>query len=133
VSEKVEAGLSAVKIHPDGIIMATGGDDNIVNVWDIRTGKAPKARFEGHSGAITSVAFNENGFFMASASQDRSISLWDLRTQKKLQSIALDEVAASVSYDFSGKYLAAAVGAEVRFVIVLLASLTHNLHVLTIT
>jgi pre-mRNA-processing factor 19 len=117
VSEKVEAGLTAVRFHPDGIIMATGGDDNVVNVWDTRTGKAPKAQLQGHTGGITSVAFSENGYFMASAGQDRTIFLWDLRAPKKLQSIALEEVPASLTYDYSGKYLAAAVGTEVRYVL----------------
>lgn len=38
--------------HPDGLILATGSEDNLIRVWDLKSLKNV-ATFRGHKGAIT--------------------------------------------------------------------------------
>jgi len=113
IGPDVDLGLTTVQFHPDGAILATGGVDFQVRAWEIRSNKQ-MAVFEGHKGKITSVCFNENGYYFATAAEDKVIKLWDLRYLKLLASVTLEDVCNALAYDQSGRYLAAAVGSEIR-------------------
>lgn len=54
------AGVTSVRFHPDGRIMATGGDDGIVRLWDSTNSELVKG-IEGHKSKITDIAFSNNG------------------------------------------------------------------------
>lgn len=43
--------------HPDGLILATGTEDNLIRVWDLKSLKNV-ATFRGHKGAITDLKVN---------------------------------------------------------------------------
>jgi len=103
-SEEPEA-IQCVQFHPDGLILGTGTVANRIRIWDIKT-MANVASFEGHKGKVSGVSFSENGFYMASASDDRTVKLWDLRKLQVIQTVNLDGNAGSLSFDYSGKYLA---------------------------
>ena len=64
------------------------------------------AKFDGHTGAVSSLSFSENGYYMASAATD-GIRLWDLRKLKNFETLESGPVAA-VAFDHSGLFLAAA-------------------------
>lgn len=105
--------LTSIMIHPDGLILATGSDNNEIQIWDIRSQKKV-ANFEGHTDAITDLCFSENGFFLSSASKDSNLKLWDLRGPKNIKTVKTDAFAKKLHYDYSGKYLAVATGSEIR-------------------
>jgi len=60
------------------------------------------------------VRFSENGFYLVTGGADNFIKLWDLRGPKNVTSIKLDAAPAALAYDYSGKYVAAAVHEDVR-------------------
>ena len=114
-------------VDSTGSLLATGGADGVVKVWDIRAGYTTHT-FHGHSGVISALRFfqaeataegksstskkrksrddeeDENeataGFRLASGSEDGKIRIWDLRKRKSVAT--LDSHASVVrSLDYS--------------------------------
>jgi WD40 repeat protein len=75
-----------VAFSPDGRRLVTGGPENTVKVWDVRTGDELRT-LRGHSGDVYAVAFSPDlgGRSVASAGEDSSVKVWDSRTGKLLR------------------------------------------------
>jgi len=83
-----EAGVSAINIHPDGVLVGTGLQSSAVQIWDLKALKNV-ATFEGHKGRIVDLHFSENGYYLATAGQDNTVKLWDLRKLKNFHTLDL--------------------------------------------
>lgn len=97
-------GLTACKLHPDGLVLGLGTRSGDLGIWDIRTLKQVSALSE-HSNAITAVDFSENGYLCATSSVDGSVKVWDLRKLKCTKTLP---ALGTARFDFSGTYLAIA-------------------------
>ena len=64
----------AVAFSPDGKLLASGGKDGVVRIWEAATGLCSQT-LEGHSGSVRSVAFSSNGKYRASASNDETVMI----------------------------------------------------------
>lgn len=62
---------------PDGSVIASGGDDNSIMLWDASTGKL-EAKMEGHRAAVISVRFSADGSMIMSADRNGVSHGWDL-------------------------------------------------------
>jgi len=113
VREPEEAAITCAMLHPDGLLLATGTEGNVIRIWDLKAQKNV-ATFQGHKGALADLCFSENGYYLASGAKDNFIKLWDLRGPKNVTTIKLDATPVCLSYDASGKYLAAAVHEDIR-------------------
>ncbi|GAB1542501.1 NB-ARC domain-containing protein [Scytonema sp. NUACC21] len=60
-------------------LLASGGDDHTVKLWDANTGKCLNT-FYGHTSWVTSVMFNPQGNILASSSDDNTVKLWNVIT-----------------------------------------------------
>ena len=66
-----------VAISPDGKWALSGGDDRLVRLWDLSSGKE-LVQFEGHTRSVQCVAFSPDGKLAASGGDDQSVHLWSL-------------------------------------------------------
>jgi WD40 repeat protein len=73
--------LSA-RFSPNGRLIASGGEDRVVRIWDVATGKELCA-LAGHTREISAVSFLSDGKHIVSSGGDRTIKLWDLDTRRE--------------------------------------------------
>lgn len=67
--------VTAIAISPDGKLAASGGNDSLVNVIDLATGKVAFTP-DGQPGRVTSIDFSPDGKHLASGGETGSIKLW---------------------------------------------------------
>ncbi|PWU90891.1 hypothetical protein C4B63_47g67 [Trypanosoma cruzi] len=76
--------------HDSGVLpthislVASGGDDRTVQVWDPRS-RRPTHTFYEHTGSVRSVDFHPDGCSLATGSADHTINVFDLRRNQLLQ------------------------------------------------
>lgn len=94
----------ALALSPDGHLLASGGWDNRVKVWEIATGAL---RWAGqHTNHINSVAFSPDGSVLASSGHDATVLLWDAQSGTQLQHIAHPTPVFSLAWSPDGCLLA---------------------------
>ncbi|MBN1935172.1 MAG: TIR domain-containing protein [Anaerolineae bacterium] len=76
--------VRSVAFSPDGTLLASGGADGKIFIWDTKTYRILGRAIEGHQGWVTCVAFSPDGKILASGSQDQEIILWDVKTRQPL-------------------------------------------------
>jgi WD40 repeat protein len=79
-------GICGVGFSLDGKLLATGGDDRVIHLWDVETG-AEVRRLESAPGFIRTVAFSPDGTQLASAGDGDEVLLWDVATGEELRRI----------------------------------------------
>jgi len=69
--------VASVDFSPDGKLLASGGRDNTVRLWDVVTqkqvGLLPK-----HTDRVNAIVFSRDGRWLASGSSDGTILLWEV-------------------------------------------------------
>uniref|UniRef100_A0A3Q1GDQ8 Autophagy-related protein 16-2-like n=1 Tax=Acanthochromis polyacanthus TaxID=80966 RepID=A0A3Q1GDQ8_9TELE len=79
VLEAHEQGINAVSFSSSSDLLATGGTDRVLKLWEVRAGSlAPRATLDGSTEGITCVEFDPAGFRVLAASYDKSAILWRL-------------------------------------------------------
>lgn len=126
---------SAIAYSPDGKILASGGHDNHIRLFDAATGKEIR-RLAGHQprlykpdfdpkspldalvsavgeGCVCSVAFSPDGKVLASGGWDDCIRLWDVTAGKEVRKIdAHKAMVTKVLFSPDGKVLASRGGLD---------------------
>ncbi len=70
----------AVAFSPDGRMLATGGNDPLVHLWDVRTGKLIRELEQNVGNAVWALEFSPDGRILAISGGDSFASLWDVAT-----------------------------------------------------
>ena len=99
--------MYAFAISPDEKLLATGGHDATIRIWDMASGKLLRA-LVGHSYVITSLAFSPDGKILTSAgSADGTVRLWDPIEGQPLRTFAMKAGNANwVAWSADGAKLA---------------------------
>ena len=79
--------LLTVQYSADSKLIATGGYDQTIVVWDAISGQALRT-LEGHNGPVFSVDFHPNRPILASASGDRTVKLWNAESGARLDTLS---------------------------------------------
>jgi periodic tryptophan protein 2 len=116
--------MSCVCYSVDGQLLATGGEDGKVKLWNVHSGFC-FVTFGEHSSAVTAVAFSGTKKFLVSASVDGTVRAYDVlryvpicairvliclrRRYRNFRTFASPRPVqfASVSVDSSGEFVAA--------------------------
>jgi len=87
--------VRCVAFRSDGKLLATGGDDTVVKLWDLRTGKIVHYLI-GHNGAVRAVAFSPDGKTLASRSTDGTVMVWNTENGELARTFPVASPRASV-------------------------------------
>lgn len=71
-----------------GEILASGGPESVVRVWDPRSGKRV-TKFVGHTDNVRSILVNEQGNVILTASSDTTIKMWCLTAGRCLHTFSM--------------------------------------------
>src|SRR5262245_59172246 len=67
----------AMAFSPDGRLIATGGSDTAIKIWDAATGRVLRT-LNGHVGGVKAVAFSPDGQRLGSGGNDGRIRFWEI-------------------------------------------------------
>lgn len=73
------AGFLCCEFSPDGLYLATGGQDDLVSIWSMKA-KTLVARLQGHSSWVRRVKWDpycQNQYRLGSVGEDGNFLLWD--------------------------------------------------------
>jgi WD40 repeat protein len=85
-----EGTVLALAVSPDGRTLASGGEDRMIRLWEVPTGR-PLARWEAHDDHISALAFRPDGRTLVSGAADGMLKLWDLPAiRRELAGMGLD-------------------------------------------
>ncbi|KAM3875090.1 ATG16 autophagy related 16-like 2 [Diretmus argenteus] len=74
-----EQGINAVKFSSSSDLLATGGTDRVIKLWDVKAGMLTyRGTLDGSTEGITSIEFDPTGMRILAASYDKSALLWRL-------------------------------------------------------
>lgn len=74
--EKTEKG-SVYALATGGSVLASGGPESVVRVWDPKSGKQI-TKFVGHTDNIRAILVNRDGDTIMTASSDQTVKVWSL-------------------------------------------------------
>jgi WD40 repeat protein len=106
--------VECLAFSPDDRVLASGGDDNTVRLWDPATQSALSEPLVGHINRVTQVVFSPGSNMLASSSlgktsNENAIILWDMKTRRMLgPPLVGQEGVAALAFSADGQMLASA-------------------------
>ena len=107
--------IQSLVFSPDGKLLATGGIDNSVRLWDIQQRQEIfiREQVKREFGRVSVVAFSPDGKILVSAGSG-NIHLWDVAEQKLIGTLNEEKSINTLAFSPGGRFLAAGAGAKIR-------------------
>ncbi|XP_074602458.1 cell division cycle protein 20 homolog [Brevipalpus obovatus] len=106
---------------PNNHYLASGGNDNIINIWPGRTAEKPQHTFNTHTAAVKALAWNPwqpNILASGGGSADKTIKLWNINTGANLLSLDTGSQVSALLWNERHQELVSAHGAPSNNLIV---------------
>jgi WD40 repeat protein len=78
-----QAPIRALAFSHDGQLIASGGEDTRIILWDAASGAISKI-LSGSSGAVSALIFNPKSPSLISATETGEISIWNVATGRRM-------------------------------------------------
>ena len=75
--------IAPVGFNADGAILAGGGEDGLITLWDTVTGQ-PLRSLTGHAGRVASLVFGDGKTLFSGSDADATLRLWDAGSGNEL-------------------------------------------------
>ncbi|KAJ8942237.1 hypothetical protein NQ318_003084 [Aromia moschata] len=100
--------MSCVSYSMDGQLIATGGEDGKVKLWNVNSGFC-FVTFSEHSNAVNAITFSGNKKFVVSASLDGTVRAYDVIRYRNFRTFTSTRPMqfSCVAIDSSGEFVAA--------------------------
>lgn len=99
--------LTCTSFHPDGHLLAAGGSDGRLQIFDVKSGQLGGSYELG--GPATAICFSENGTWLATATEGSStVSIWDLRrlgSEGLIHTLETTDIVTSLDWDYTAQFL----------------------------
>jgi WD repeat-containing protein 48 len=79
---------SIYTLQANGPVVASGGPEGVVRLWDIKSGKSI-TKFVGHTDNVRDILISEDGDTILSASSDQTIKAWSLTAGRCLHTLTM--------------------------------------------
>jgi hypothetical protein len=107
--------MSGLALSPDGQLLAAGGNDGIVKIWNTRNWGEELLHFQAHGQHIHRIAFGPGGKHLATTSWDGTVKVWNVKTGANLHTLEHgDEETRNVVFSPEGAWIASAGDSSVR-------------------
>ncbi|KAG7225964.1 hypothetical protein INR49_018565 [Caranx melampygus] len=96
VFEAHDGEVNAVRFSPGSRLLATGGMDRRVKLWEVVAGHCePKGALTGSNAGITSIEFDSAGSYLLAASNDFASRIWTVDDYRLRVSVNTSDCSAS--------------------------------------
>lgn len=99
--------VQCLSVSPNGRLLATAQQNNIVQIWDLQVEKIIKT-INTHTRKVRCVAFSPDGKTLVSGGEDNVIRFWNLAAGMETMTIPVDHHVNSLAFHPNGKTLTAA-------------------------
>ncbi|HKQ93043.1 MAG TPA: caspase family protein [Blastocatellia bacterium] len=108
INERHGCTVYSVAFSPDGKTLASAHNDNMIGLWDLKTGRLIRS-FVGHTGHVPFIVFSPDGKTLAGGSPDQTVKLWEVSSGRFIRPLTghRDSIY-SVAFSPNGKTLASA-------------------------
>lgn len=99
-------GVLSLSLSRDGKLLASGGRDNKVKIWDAESGKLLKS-FDGHQDDVLCVALSPDGKYVATCCLDGWLWVREVETGRSVETISFEtNCPCAVAFSPDGQWLA---------------------------
>ena len=104
---RLESPVQSVAMSHDGRLVAAGGWDGTVKLWQVGSG-VEVTRRRPHYLPVFGMAFSPDDRYLATASGDRTAKLWQIGEDKEIPLDCHSATVYSVAFDKTGRHIATA-------------------------